>query len=380
MGSDFIARANILKRIYVENTVTSTRLSRVIEVDYRKIVSAFNVLRDRYGVSVWVDVLQSRLGLGLVLLLLKGLRLRPPKDPTIWSEIAVKLPYPRSIAWTPTGELQLVFQSPLRTDVINVEDVKEYVAFAQKFDFVLRSKPLVELLDMFIELRFGELTERGLDIAMEHSYRIDKEYILSSGKFDGLDLAILNILEPHPEVTLRKLTQEVNNTLNRDYSMTSIEYHLDKHVENMILGYRVANYAQSYKLSETVSIIILSCRNPLEFCSRVISHPFIISCVGDSRTSIVATNICAPSGYQGSFILRFIEKSRSYSCGETLANIQYLAIPPYIMVFAVPRPWPKEYVREIDEAKVEYDPRSRSWSATIDVKEVVGVLTNYLSS
>ncbi|MEM4612933.1 MAG: hypothetical protein QXJ56_03115, partial [Ignisphaera sp.] len=168
MGSDFIARADILERIYIENTVTSTRLSKAIGIDYKKIVSMFNILRDRYGVHVWVDILQSKLGLGLVLLILKGLRLKPPRDPRIWSEIAVRLPYPRSIAWTPTGELQMVFQSPLRTDVINVENVREFVAVSQKFDFVLRSKPLVKLLNMFVDLEFRELVERGLDIAMEH--------------------------------------------------------------------------------------------------------------------------------------------------------------------------------------------------------------------
>ncbi|MEM1560205.1 MAG: hypothetical protein QXN35_01480 [Ignisphaera sp.] len=378
MGSDFIARANILERIYIENTVTSTRLSKAIGIDYKKIVSMFNILRDRYGVYIWVDILQSKLGLGLALLILKGLKLKPPRDPRIWSEIAVRLPYPRSIAWTPTGELQIVFQSPLRTDVINVENVREFIAVNQKFDFVLRSKPLVELLNMFVDLEFRELVERGLDTAMEHRYRLDREYVLSPRKFDGLDLAILNVLEPHPEITLRGLAQEINKALNREYSVASIEYHLDKHVENMILGYRVANYAPSYKLSETVSIVILSCRDPLDLCSRAISHPFIISCVGNSHNGVAAANICAPSEYQGSFTLRFIEKSQSYECSEALAHIQYLAIPPYMAAFAVPRPRPKGHVQAMDEARVEYDPRSRSWGAVIDVKHVIDILTNYL--
>lgn len=380
MGSDFIVRARILEKIYVERTVTSTRLSKVIGVDYRKIVSMFNVLRDRYGIYIWTDVLQSKLGLGLVTLLLKGLKLKPPRDPSIWSKAATSLPYIRSITWTPTGELQVVFQSPLGTDIVGIEDVKKYIAFIQKFDFVLRSKPLIELLNMFVDLRFRELVEKGLDIAMEHSYRLDREYVLLPRKFDGLDLAILNILEPHPEITLRGLTYEVNKALNKDYSVTSIEYHLSKHVENMVLGYRISNYAQSYRLSETVSSIILSCRDPLDLCSRAISHPFIISCVGNSYNNVTTVNIRAPSEYQGSFTLRFIEKCSSYGCSETLANIQYLAVSPYIITFGVPRPRPKEFIQGLDEANIEYDPRARSWSAVIDVKQVVNTLVDYLSS
>ncbi len=380
MGNDFIVRARILEKIYIERTVTSTRLSKVIGIDYKKIMSMFNILRDRYGIYVWTDVLQSKLGLGLVTVLLKGLKLRPPRDPSIWSEIAIRLPYLRSITWTPTGELHIVFQSPLRTDIIGVEDVKENIAFIQKFDFVLRSKPLIELLNMFVDLEFKELVEKGLDIAMEHSYRIDREYVLSPRKFDGLDLAILNILEPHPGITLRGLAQEVNKALNKAYSVASIEYHLNKHVENMVLGYRISNYAQSYRLSETVSSIVLSCRDPLEFCSRTISHPFIVSCVGNSYNNVAAVNICAPSEYQGSFTLRFIEKSTSYGCSEALANIQYLAVPPYITIFAVPRPRPKEYTQDLDEARIEYDPHARAWSVVIDLRQVVNTLTNYLGS
>ena len=380
MTRDFIERADLLRKIYIENTVTSTRLSKIIGIDYKKVVSMFNVLRDRYGVYVWVDVLQSKLGLGLILLLLRGFKLKPPKDTKVWNEIAIRIPYPRSIAWTPTGDIQMVFQSPLQTDIINIEDVSDHVIFTQKFDFVLRSKPLIELLDMFVSLEFRELVERGLDIAMEHRYGLNKEYLLTPRKFDGLDLAILNVLEPHPEITLRRLTQEVNRVLNRDYSVTRIEYHLAKHVENMVLGYRVANYAPSYRLSETVSIVVLYCRDSVDLCSRAISHPFVISCVGNSEKGVSAVNICAPSEYQGSFTLSFIERAQSYDCYEVLANIQYLATPPYMMVFAVPRPRPKEYVQDVDEARIEYDPHSRTWSTVIDVKQVIEVLTKYLSS
>jgi len=379
MGKDFIERAKLLEKIYMENTVTSTRLSKVIEIDYKKIVSMFNVLRDRYGIYIWVDVLQSKLGLGLTLLLLKGLKLKPPKNPRIWEEIAIKLPYPRSIAWTPTGDIQVVFQSPLKTDIMNVEKVDKYVMFIQKFNFVLRSKPIIELLNMFVDLNFSELLEKGLDMALENKYRVDREYVLSPRKFDGLDLALLNVLEPRPEITLKGLTQEVNRSLNREYSVTRVEYHIAKHVENMILGYRVSNYAQSYRLSEAVSIVILQCNDPVDICSRAISHPFIVSCVGNTDKGVTAVNICAPSEYQGSFTLRFIEKVQSYGCTDVLANIQYLAIPPYIMAFAVPKPRPKRIVQNADEAKIEYDPHSRSWSAVIDVEQVIDILINYLS-
>jgi len=379
MGKDFIVRAKLLEKIYMENTVTSTRLSKVIEIDYKKIASMFNVLRDRYGIYIWVDILQSKLGLGLTLLLLKGLKLKPPKNPRIWEEIAMKLPYPRSIAWTPTGDVQVVFQSPLKTDIMNVEKVDKYLMFIQKFNFVLRSKPIIELLNMFVDLNFGELLEKGLDMALENKYRVDSEYVLSPRKFDGLDLALLNILEPRPEITLKGLTQEVNRSLDREYSVARIEYHIAKHVENMILGYRVSNYAQSYRLSEAVSIVILQCSDPVDICSRAISHPFIVSCVGNTDKGTTAVNICAPSEYQGSFTLRFIEKVQSYGCSDVLASIQYMAIPPYIMAFAVPKPRPKRIVQNADEAKIEYDPHSRSWSAVIDVEQVIDVLINYLS-
>ncbi|MDK6029123.1 hypothetical protein QPL79_07085 [Ignisphaera sp. 4213-co] len=368
---------DFLSRIYLLRKLTITRLRRELEMDYKTMRNIFLSLSHKYKIHFWVDVLQQKLGLGFTLLILKKVKPNLLQRHDIAKELLhLKLPFVRSISLTLDGGLQIVFQNPLNSKLIIDEGTEVNVKAMYSFNFVLRSKPLPNLLQSYVKGDFNYLTEKGLEEAFEHKYKINEEYLLEPARFDGLDLVILDVIESRPYITLRTLTNEVNKHLSRSFTVAQIERHVEKHVENLVLGYRMANVSFT-ELSNYGSILVTSCSNCIDFCSRAISHPFIYICVGNTGNGLTGITVVAPRDIHSNFVISLNSILTSYGCEEAENIINYFIVRPYYMLYGVPRPYPAE-LRAGFDVEVEYDPRSRSWVSEINLSRVVEVLRKSL--
>ncbi|MEM0027576.1 MAG: hypothetical protein QXT53_06710 [Ignisphaera sp.] len=369
---------DFLRKIYLLRRVTVTRLKEDLGMDYRVIRNIFLSFAHRYKVRFWVDILQQRLGLNLTLLILKKARVYLlEKHGAIKELLNLKLPFVRSISLTLDGGLQLIIQNPFGSKLVIEDNMKNFVRSIYSFNFVLRSKPHPNLLQSYLKGDYNYLLNNGIQTAFENKYDIDEEYLLTPTKFDSLDLVILDIIEDKPYITLRALTKKVNEVLLKSFTVDRIERHVVKHVENLILGYRMAG-ASFAEFSNYGSTLITSCKNCIDFCSRAISHPFIVSCVGNANSGVTGVSVLAPRAVHNDFVISLDKALSSYGCEPVEEVINYFVVEPYYIFYGVPRPYPVE-VRAGLDVETEYDPRSRAWSPEIDVTRIIESLRKYLA-
>jgi len=335
-----------------------------------KLRKHFLYLRDKYGIDVWLDVLQPRLGLKISYYILKRPKRGALRDLSQISYlITFKIPYIRSISYTIDGNLFLVLQDPIKS-VINIsEKYRDFVKSIYRFNFILRSKPLVELLDKVLSNDFLYVATTGLEIALKHRYDFDRDYITKPTKFDGVDLAILDTIENKPDLSMRMLTLLLSQNLGRNFKVPQIWSHVVNHVEKLILGYRVS-YIRAPQRSNYITTLITYCKDPVDLCSRAISHPFVSSCVGNTENNLVGISVVGYGGFHEVFVANLSQVLQSYGCEPVVESINSFAIPQYMIVFGVPRPRPAE-VRAGFDVEVEYDPSARSWVEEINLDEVV---------
>jgi hypothetical protein len=376
-----IPRSHIdfLNRVYLLNRVTVTRLKKEFDLtDHRKLTKILSSLRNRFGIHLWVDVLQQKLGLGITLIVLK--RPRPGvlrRLDNVADVLAYRLVYARSLSYTIDGNFLLVLQNPLGSKIVYGEARKDFVKALYSFNFVLRSKPLSDLLQRLVSGDYVYLVEGGLEEAFVNRYEFDREYVLKPARFDGVDLTILDVVEPRPEMGLRDLTVAVSKELGRSFSAAQIERHVVKHVENLVLGYRVAKIvapgAPNYS-----STLVTRCRDAIEFCSRAVSHPFVFACTGNSDSGFVGVTVKGFGGVHELFIASLSQMFPSYDCEPCTDIINSFTIEPYYILFGVPRPRHAERKAGFD-VEVEYDPMSRDWILDIDVDKAVEAILKYAS-
>jgi hypothetical protein len=369
---------DFLNRVYLLNRVTATRLKKEFDLtDHRRLVKIISSLRTRFGIHLWVDVLQQKLGLGLTAVVLRRSRPGVLRGlDRVSYVLTYSIPYIRSFSYTIDGNFLLVFQNPLNSEIVYSESRKDVVKAIYSFDFILRSKPLPDLLQSLVSSNYSYLVERGLDEALRNRYEIVKEYALSPARFDGVDLAILNLAEPKPEIGLRNLTLEVSKELGKSFSAAQIERHITKHVENLVLGYRVARLEASGAPNYS-STLVTYCKDAMDFCSRAISHPFVFSCAGSSSSGLMGVSIKGCGGVHELFIASMSQAFPSYSCEPCIDIINSFTAPPYFVFFGVPRPRPVERKAGLD-VEAEYDSMSRSWALEIDLNRVVEVILKFV--
>jgi len=372
---------DFLNRVYLLNRVTVTRLKREFGLaDHRKLVKIITSLKNKFGIHLWVDVLQQKLGLGITLIVLKRSR------PGLLRELdkldyvlTYSIPYARSLSYTIDGGFLLVLQNPLSSRVVYGESQKGVVKAVYSFDFVLRSKPLPDLLQRVIDGDYSYLVEKGLSEAFINRYDVDREYVLSPARFDGVDLVILNVIESRPEMGLKALTLEVSKELGKRFSVDQIDRHVVKHVESLVLGYRVAKIITSSSSGSPnySSTLVTRCKDAVDFCLRAISHPFVFTCTGSSGSGLVGVTVKGFGGVHELFIASLSQVFPSYGCEPCIDIINSFTVSPYYVFFGVPRPWTAESKAGFD-VEAAYDPRARDWAVEVDLDKVIGAILKYV--
>jgi len=371
---------DFLNRVYLLNRVTVTRLKREFGLaDHRKLVKIITSLKNKFGIHLWVDVLQQKLGLGLTAIVLKRSRpglLRKLDKSELKYVLTYSIPYVRSLSYTIDGGFLLVLQNPLSSRVVYGEGQKGVVKAVYSFDFVLRSKPLPDLLQRVFDGDYSYLVEKGLGEAFINRYDVDREYVLGPARFDGVDLVILDVIESRPEMGLKALTLEVSKELGKSFSVDQIERHVVKHVESLVLGYRVAKIITSGSTSYS-STLVTHCKDAVDFCLRAISHPFIFVCTGNSGSGLVGVTVKGFGGVHELFIASLSQVFPSYGCEPCIDIINSFTVSPYHVFFGVPRPRPAENKSGFD-VEAEYDPRARDWAVEVDLDKVIGAILKYV--
>ena len=335
-------------KLYTLPRVTSTRIARALGTNVTRIKKLFTLL-NFYGVKMQIDVAHSRMGLKLVSILIRGVKVNKPLD-----IVASSIPFVKGLAIVVPRSLLIVLQLP---STINVDTTSHDSSSLWSFDFVIRSKPLPHLLELCMAGLHRALVDQ-LPKVFEHRYDVPVDELLNPVRFDGIDLEILYRLQLHPHLTLRELARELGSRPSK------IEKHVVDHVEKLVIGYRISRITTIG--NPVVKHIVLRCRYAYDVCLRLVSHPYVLSCVA-SRSNYVAVLIQAPPQYGMVFLEKLISLLESYGC--CLEDwFEYCASKSLFVSTTIPR------------KGFEYVPTLRTWSRDLDIDSIVKNVIRMLMS
>ncbi len=335
-------------KLYTLPRVTSTRIARALGTNVTRIKKLFTLL-NFYGVKMQIDVAHSRMGLKLVSILIRGVKVNKPLD-----IVASSIPFVKGLAIVVPRSLLIVLQLP---SAINVDMTSHDGSSLWSFDFVIRSKPLPHLLELCITGLHRTLVDQ-LPKAFEHKYEVPIEELLSPARFDGTDLEILYRLQLHPHLTLRELARELGSRPSK------IERHIVDHVEKLVIGYRISRITAIE--NPVVRHIVFKCKDAYDVCLRLVSHPYVLSCTA-SHNGHVAVLVRAPPPHTMMFIEKLISILESYNC--CLEDcFEYCLSKSLFVSTTIPR------------RGFEYVPTLRSWSKDLDTESIVKSIVRMLMS
>jgi len=231
-----------LRSLYRVNSVTTTLLAEELEMEVKDVEKLFKLL-DFIGVFMAPDVMIHKLRLLDVLILLNFNRVKSCAT----TEVLKELKYLKSIAIYPPRSIHLTFYIPAEAENSSIMqellDLKRYnYADVYRFSYVLRSKPLLEGIELLVRGDTEEL------ISKKFFEKCSEDPLLfsdggSRSRIDSPDLAILDIVSRKPAIPLQVLTKELSSVIGKVVPQFRVRRHA-VHASKFVYGYRVGNYIQ----------------------------------------------------------------------------------------------------------------------------------------
>ncbi len=341
-----------LESLYVLPRLTSTRIAQSLGISTSIVKQFFNLLQF-YGIHVGVDAVPSRMGLKIAILLLNNVSIN------VGIEHVIKnVPFAKSVGLVAPNKLFITLNPPkaarISEGIYRIRDIEVRVFV---FDSVIRSRPLVTLLEAIINNDLDQVLRNGIEQALASRVDINLRKLFEEASFDGMDLDIVRALQKKPWLTMYELARELSTRARK------LEYHLVNHAEKLVLGYRVARLHYFVNASNTVKLIVYACNNAnvFELCQHLATHPFIVSCAFNLGRRSLAIAIRAPQPILTKFSLLLNEYLKSFGC-DIETCIEYVLDRSLFLTSTVPRRGP-EFVKAL-----------RGWSKGFGIEDVVDAL------
>jgi len=306
-----------LESLYRANSITITLIAEELGMEVKDVEKLFKLL-DFIGIFVAPDVMIHKLRLLDVLVLLNFNRVKP----CAIEEVLKELKYLRFIAIYPPRSLYLTFYIP-ETESGNIVqdllDLKRYnYADVYRFSYVIRSKPLLEGIELFVRGNIEELTSKKLfERCFENSLPFSDDG--SRPHIDSVDLAILDIVSRKPAISLQALTKELPSLIGRAIPQFKVRKHA-VHASRFVYGYRIGNYVHKV-ISEVKRCYIVESTIGEKLCRALVRHPLSISCTWSDDYTMVCFHM--PYEHYFNFHMNISEVLQSY--GSIIKMFEYVS-------------------------------------------------------
>ncbi len=273
-------------RVFGKQTIAK-HIAKRLNVTVRTALRRINRLENEEGLKFSIEYSLRALKLKRVAIFTTGMT-----DTSLYDIIKLKnvVPFIRSIMTLLPLGLGLVYHLPKDVPIDSLEipsdaQVIEYQEFFRNmtdlniyplralYDARLASSDeiLNKLRKRLINLFQNEIMqhEKGINMDIEH------EFLLSSSKFDWIDLMIIKELEKNPFIGLEALSKKLNMPMSR------VRRHLFKHVSKINRGIRIRKMPYD-RSSDVVKLIIILKLKDVKLAYAVINElircPLIIVC------------------------------------------------------------------------------------------------------
>jgi len=306
-----------LESLYRAKSVTTTLLAEELGMEVKDVEKLFKFL-DFIGIFTAPDVMIHKLRLQDTLVLLNFNRVKPCSI----TEVLKELKYLRFIAIYPPRSIYLTLYIPetesdiIMQDLLNLKRHKH--ADIYRFTYVLRSKPLLEGIELLFKGDIEELISKKFFEKCSE----DPLPFLDDGSrphIDSLDLAILDIVSRKPAVSLQALTKEIFSLVGKDVPQFKVRRHA-VHASRFVYGYRVGKYVNKV-ISEVKRCYIVEGNIGEELCRAVVRHPLSISCTWSDNYAMV----CFHMPYERSFDFHMNISEVLQSYGSIIKMFEYIS-------------------------------------------------------
>ncbi len=240
----------MLEEIYKLKRLTSTRIAKALNENVRTVVSMFKMY-SKTGIHIKPDIDIKALGVKHQVVIVD--KHVPNTASTIASYKTFR--FIRSISYVLPRSTMIVFETS------ECEDVGyDYYCI----ESTIRSRPEPVMLFKAADGKYDEIFQKSLPEPIPIP-------LARRGRFDWYDLEILRVVSREPWIKLKNLAKKLN------IKEKNLVKHIP-HAENFITGYRVAKIDRLRDDSAISYLIIVGFDKPRYLCSRVIRHPFVISC------------------------------------------------------------------------------------------------------
>lgn len=240
----------MLEEIYKLKKLTSTRIAKALNEKVRNIVSLFK-MHTKLGIHIKPDIDIRALGVKHQIIIVDGY---VPNVALVRSSHQV-FRFIRSISYILPRSAMVVFETSECEDV----DYDYYC-----IESTIRSRPEPVMLFKAADGKYDEIFRKDLPDPIPIP-------LARRGRFDWYDLEILRVVSREPWIKLKNLAKRLG------IKEKNLIRHVP-HAENFITGYRVAKIDRLREDSAVSYLISIEFDKPRYLCSRVVRHPFVISC------------------------------------------------------------------------------------------------------
>jgi len=241
----------MLEEIYKLKKLTSTRIAKALNQNVRTIVSMFRMY-SKAGIHIKPDIDIKALGVKHQVVIID----KYVPNTAITSEAYGQVfQFIRSILYILPRSTMVVFETS------DCEDISyDYYCI----ESTVRSRPEPVLLFKAADGKYVEIFQKDLPDPIPIP-------LARKGRFDWYDLEILKVVSREPWIKLKNLAKKLG------IKEKNLVKHLP-HAENFITGYRISKIDRLREDSAISYLISLEHEKPRYICSRVVRHPFVMSC------------------------------------------------------------------------------------------------------
>lgn len=276
----------MLEEIYTLNRLTSTRIAKALNESVRNVVSLFKMYM-KAGIHIKPDIDIRALGVKHQVVFVDGY----VPNTTLIKPSHHAFRFIRSVSYVFPRLSMVVFETSECEDI----DYDYYC-----IESTIRSRPEPVMLFKAAEGRYNEIFQDGLPdpIPIPLAWR---------GRFDWYDLEILRAVSREPWIKLKNLAKKLG------IKERNLIRHIP-HAENFITGYRVSKIDRLRDDSAISYLISVEFDRPRFLCSRIVRHPFVISCgeCSDRKAIVYAASPANVSPLFVNFVRRLADESGAH--------------------------------------------------------------------
>ncbi len=274
----------MLEEIYKLKKLTSTRIAKALNESVRNVVSLFKMYT-KAGIHIKPDIDIKALGVKHQIVIVDRY---VPNAPLVSRASRQIFRFIRSISYILPRSSMIVFE----TSECESVSYEHYC-----IESTVRSRPEPVMLFKAADGKYTEIFQKSLPDPIPIP-------LARRGRFDWYDLEILKVVSREPWIKLKNLAKRLG------IKEKNLLKHIP-HAENFITGYRIAKIDRLREDSAISYLVSLEYYQPRYLCSRVVRHPFVISCgeCTEKRALVYAASPANVSPLFINFVRRLADES-----------------------------------------------------------------------